>query len=128
MTKLQELAIDRSRHTPCEFKCESPVSIANHGIAHTLFRIAQECCRPDSRDLQVEAVRVSLFEERNRINLEVRYEGKNLHEQKNLRGSELMHARARSIGAELKFRPEPTHTTISCTVPVPVLRSNRKNT
>lgn len=127
MITLQQLAAERSRHVPCEFKCESPVSIAEGRIAHTLFRFAQECCRFNPKDSQLNTIRINLFQERDRIHLEVRYEGKNLHEETGLQGSELMHARARSVGGELKVRSEPTHASILCTVPIPTPRPLAKS-
>lgn len=119
---LTELAyrISELHRIRCEFRCETPVAVADNFIATHLYRIAQEAVNNAMKHSAAKRIEISLANAQGNIILQISDDGIGIDEQRQFQpgtGLRIMRYRAGLIGASLKIEPgEPRGTMIKCTV------------
>lgn len=101
----------------CTFECDSPVLIHDQNLALNLYRIAQEATRNAATHGAPKHINLRLEQQEGMLRLTISDDGRGLpHDRKNQGlGLEIMHYRARAIGASLAVDNRPGEgVTITC--------------
>jgi len=107
----------------CQFHCDPSVLIDQPQVAMHLYRIAQEAAGNAMKHGRPGRVTVSLLERRQTVVLEIHDNGRGFaasarHRRLQSLGLDIMHYRARLIGARLHIRSRPNAgTTVTCEWP-----------
>ncbi len=114
---LRQLAADTEKifGIPCEFRCETPASVADSAVATHLFYITQEAVNNAVKHSRADAITVSLSGGPDGLSVRVKDDGVGLPEgadRTNGLGLRTMRYRADAIGAFLDIRSVPPRGTI----------------
>ena len=103
MAALNDLAQSTSRiGVPCEFHCDTPVSIPDLAAATHLYRIAQEAVNNALKHARARKISVSLGANEHSLELAIEDNGVGLRKSNNRGiGLRVIHHRARLIGAQI---------------------------
>lgn len=111
MHALQQLAeMAKSAGTPCDFECPQPVKIKDETVVGNLYRIAQEAITNSLKHAAPKRIALRLANEGPDIQLAIEDSGRGLPSEKKANGGigmQVMHHRARTIGAQLHIHSAP---------------------
>lgn len=120
MLALEKLVheVCRSHLANCAFECEEPIHVSDHSVATHLYRIAQEALTNSIKHSGAKQITLRLRRRENDCALLVQDDGNGISNG-SLRGAgrglNIMHHRARLIGAMVTVRSEaPKGTTVEC--------------
>jgi PAS domain S-box-containing protein len=114
---LRELAVSTEKifGVPCEFRCETPASVADSAVATHLFYITQEAVNNAIKHSRAGTITVSLSGAPDGVSVRIKDDGVGLPEhadETNGLGLRTMRYRADAIGAFLDIRSVPPRGTI----------------
>lgn len=119
---LDDLAARANRKVNCRFEKNTPVSIANHAVALSLYRIAQEAVMNALEHSQCTEIVISLDSKKSLLVLSVSDNGIGLPERPSgakSMGRHIMAYRAAASGATLWFEKRPGGgTQVICSLPI----------
>jgi two-component system sensor kinase FixL len=116
---------DLSSHTEAKYKlrcstlCDKEVFLKDKTAVTHLYRIAQEAITNAVHHGNPVNIEISLSGNRDGVVMEIRDDGSGFQNtgRYNGRGIEIMHYRARSIGASLDIKSKPAGTVVTCILP-----------
>lgn len=124
-TALEELAADSARlfGIACRWHCSRLIPVADHSVAHHLFRIAQEAIQNAVKHGQARRVWLALADGDGRLTLAIEDNGAGFdpaHPPPTGMGLHNMHTRARLVGGSLEIRRRPRRgMAVTCSLPHP---------
>ncbi|MFO1496967.1 MAG: ATP-binding protein [Verrucomicrobiota bacterium] len=122
MSALEQLAgyTERMFRVDCDFVCDAPVLVEDHGVATHLYRIAQEGVSNAIRHGKAKRITISLRDQGDRTILRVRDNGVGLPADSSKAdgmGLRIMRYRAAMIAGWLTVRREPDGgTSVTCSI------------
>lgn len=120
----RDLVVNMRKYYPIavRFECPEPIVISGNAVATHLYRIGQEAMNNAAKHSEATRITIRLVTTRDALILTVKDNGHGLKASRppsDSMGLEIMHYRARTIGATLNIHSDPKQgTVLTCTLPL----------